>query len=90
MTMKKILVFFVFAALMVAAFAVTCRVFDSKFANETIDYFAFFAGIFLIVEGLFKIATDKQRHIADLLSRTFRVIIGTCVFTIHLLQFMRY
>ena len=74
---------------MVVAFSVTCRVFGSSFAEAIIDWFAFLVGIFLVTEGLYKIFTEKTPSILNQLSRAFRVVIGTCVFTIHLLQFMR-
>jgi len=80
----------ILAVLFTVTFVVTCSVFDSAFAEATIDWFAFLAGIFLIVEGLYKIFTAKVPAVKDQVLRTIRVIIGSCVFTIHLLQFMRY
>ncbi|MBF0493574.1 MAG: hypothetical protein HQL28_00400 [Candidatus Omnitrophica bacterium] len=79
----------IISLLMIVTFVVTCCVFDSKFADATIDYFAFFAGIFLIVEGAISIARSPGLYPKQFL-RGFRVIIGVCVFTIHLLQFMRF
>jgi hypothetical protein len=78
------------AVLITLTFVATCGVFDSGFAEATIDWFAFLAGIFLIVEGLYRIFSTKDAFFPDQMLRTFRVIIGTCVFTIHLLQFMRF
>ena len=75
--------------LVVITFTITCKVFDSSFADATIDWFAFLAGIFLAMEGLYKFFTAKEPLKRDQAFRIFRVIIGTCVFTIHLLQFMR-
>ena len=71
-------------------FTVTCRVFDSRFAEITVDYFAFFAGIFLISEGIYRIVSSGSSSVLSQLSRIFRVLVGTCVFTIHVLQFMKY
>jgi predicted phage tail protein len=88
--MKKLFLFLTILAICVVTFSVTCRVFDSSFAEATIDWFAFLAGIFLIIEGLFKMLTDRDKTLTNQLLRLFRVIIGTCVFTIHLLQFMRH
>ncbi|MFH1837657.1 MAG: hypothetical protein ABH862_06060 [Candidatus Omnitrophota bacterium] len=79
-----------FLALIVITFSVTCRVFESSFAEATIDWFAFLAGIFLMVEGLYKFFTFPSPLLRDQIMRMFRVIIGTCVFTIHLLQFTRF
>jgi len=78
------------AVLMTLTFVATCGVFDSSFAEATIDWFAFLAGIFLIVEGLYRISSTKDAFFPNQLLRTFRVVIGTCMFTIHLLQFMRF
>jgi len=78
------------AGLVLTAFTVTCGVFDSHFADLTIDWFAFIAGSFLVAEALYQIFTSKDPLLRDQLFRAFRIIIGTCVFTIHLLQFMRY
>ena len=88
MKITPLIVFLV--CLIAVTCAVTCRVFGSAFAEITIDYFAFFAGIFLVSEGLYRMISSKGASFLDQLLRAFRVIIGTCVFTIHLLQFMRY
>ncbi|MFH1305235.1 MAG: hypothetical protein ABIH74_02390 [Candidatus Omnitrophota bacterium] len=78
------------AILITAAWVATCGIFDSPFAEVTIDWLAFLAGIFLVVEGIYKMLRSKVLFSTDQLLRAFRVVIGTCVFTIHLLQFMRY
>ncbi|MFH1665015.1 MAG: hypothetical protein ABIA77_02590, partial [Candidatus Omnitrophota bacterium] len=76
--------------LILITLAVTWQVFDSRFAEVTIDWFAFLAGIFLIVDGVNKILHSPFQSFQDQFLRSFRVVIGTCVFTIHLLQFMQY
>lgn len=88
--MKKVVGIALIAVIITITFVITCRVFDSLFAEITIDWFAFSAGIFLIAEGLYKIFYSKDPSIQTQLLRVVRVIIGTCIFTIHLLQFMRY
>ena len=88
--MKKVAWIILLAVLFTLTFVAICWVFDSSFAEVTIDWFAFLAGIFLIVEGLYKIFTSKVPAIKDQILRSIRVVIGTCVFTIHLLQFMRH
>lgn len=88
--MKRLTIFTSYAVLIVFAFIVTCKVFDSRFAEVTIDYFAFFAGIFLVGEGIYKIPKARARGISEVVLTTVTIIIGTCIFTIHLLQFMRY
>lgn len=76
--------------LMTIAGCIICVAFDTKFADLTIDWVSFIAGIFLIAEGLYKIFSSKQPLLRDQILRSIRVFIGTCVFTIHLLQFMRF
>jgi hypothetical protein len=88
--MKKLGICLSIAALLTLTFIVTCKVFDSNFAEATIDWFAFLAGIFLMVEAIYKLATDKAANLTNKSLRIFRAVIGTCVFTIHLLQFMRF
>lgn len=77
-------------AIMIAITAyITCNVFETNFAEITIDWFAFLAGLFLAIEAVYKMIKSKSPFFPDQFLRTLRVIIGTCVFTIHLLQFMR-
>ncbi len=68
----------------------TYRLFDTRFVKITIDYLAFSAGIFLMVEGLYKISRSKVAISADQFLRGFRVMIGGWIFLIHLSQFMKY
>ena len=72
------------------AFVVNCWVFETTFAEVTIDWFAFLAGIFLMTEATWRILASKERFFPGQLTRLFRAIIGMNIFTIHLLQFMRY
>ena len=88
--MRKMIWVVSFIGLITLTFVITCRVFDSKFADETIDYFAFVAGIFLAAEGVYKLITSRPQAICHIILRTLRVAVGTCIFTIHLLQFMRF
>ncbi|MGB2629622.1 MAG: hypothetical protein WBD17_00080 [Candidatus Omnitrophota bacterium] len=77
-------------ALITICFLVNCWLFDTPFAEVSIDWFAFLAGMFLVLEGSWKILTSKRRSFFNQLFRITRIIIGMNVFTIHLLQFMRY
>jgi len=88
--MKKIYLIIFLAVILFTGFMAICELFDSNFADLTIDWFAFFAGIYLVVEGGYKILTSlKTASTANQVFRFIRVAIGACVFTIHLLQFMR-
>ena len=87
--MKKLISIVTILVLITIAFCAICYLFDTPFAEATIDWFAFLAGIFLIIEGLYAMKTRGGPFLPDQLLRILRIIIGTCVFTIHLLQFMR-
>ena len=87
--MKKLSLIIAILVLVTIAFCVICYLFDTSFAEATIDWFAFGAGLFLVVEGLYAMKKHGGPFLPDQLLRLFRVLIGTCVFTIHLLQFMR-
>ena len=86
---KKLWIAVVLLILITIAFSATCELFDTQLAENTIDWFSFIAGLFLVVEGLYKIFSSEKPLLRDQLFRAFRVVIGTTVFTIHLLQFMR-
>lgn len=88
--MKKILWIITLIILITLTIVVTWEVFDTPFAEVAVDWLAFLAGIFLAWEGLYKIIRSKGApFFPDQMFRTFRVIIGASVFTIHLLQLMR-
>lgn len=87
---KKLWLAVALAVLITIALSATCELFDTRLAELTIDWFSFLAGGFLVIEGLYKIFSSEKPLLRDQVFRTFRVIIGTTVFTIHLLQFMRY
>ena len=76
------------AVLNTAAFIAVCRLFDSDFANSTIDWFSFGAGGFLAIEGIYKIVKFRTGSILVQTSRVFRILIGANIFTIHLIQFI--
>jgi len=77
-------------ALTIAIAVVICAsIFSTDFARNTIDYFSFFAALFLIVDGFYKIRHYRDEpYFPDQLIRHFRIIIGTCVFTIHVMQYI--
>ncbi len=67
----------------------TVFIFDTPFAHDTIDYFSFAAALFLIIEGFYKIKRHKNEpYLPNQLLRHIRIIIGTCVFTIHIMQYI--
>ena len=67
---------------------IVVMVFNSAFAKATIDYFAFFAAAFLIIDALYKITRRSEPFFPNQLIRFVRLIIGVCIFMIHALQFV--
>ena len=88
MNKKTITAIIVISAVAIAG-SVICELFETNFAESTIDWFAFLAGAFLVIEGSYKIFKTRDKFFPDQFLRLVRVSIGMCVFTIHLLQFMR-
>ncbi|MBN1353376.1 MAG: hypothetical protein JW994_01735 [Candidatus Omnitrophica bacterium] len=71
------------------ASSITVYVFDTPFAHSTIDYFSFAAALFLIIDGVYKITRYRNEpYVPNNMIRHIRIIIGTCVFTIHILQYI--
>ncbi|MBF0252272.1 MAG: hypothetical protein HQL29_00500 [Candidatus Omnitrophica bacterium] len=89
MKLRKRTLLFALPIVMIITFTANCITFDSKFADATIDWFAFLAGIYLIIEGITILFSGTNLTPAGITRISFRIIIGVCVFTIHLLQFFR-
>lgn len=72
-----------------AASLISVLIFNTSFAKNTIDYFSFFAALFLITDGFYKIWRYKDElYFPDQFVRHLRIIIGACVFTIHVMQYV--
>jgi len=84
--MKKILPIIIIAGVMTVAFSVICRVFDTSFANSSIDWFSFLVGIFLIAEALYKMRKFPAPFFPEQFLRTIRILIGCSIFSVHLIQ----
>jgi hypothetical protein len=69
---------------------INAEVIASPLRQALIDWFAFSFGIFLILESGHRIITAKAPYPIDQILRGMRFSIGTCVFSIHLLQFARF
>ncbi len=65
---------------------ITYFVFNTNFAHVTIDAWSFFAAAFLMIEGAYRIMRTNDPFWPLQAIRVFRVIIGTCVLTIHTCQ----
>jgi hypothetical protein len=65
-----------------------CFLFGTPFAENTIDYISFFVGIFLVFEAGYKILKYPDKFFPVQMCRFIRMILGTCVFSIHLFQFV--
>ena len=73
---------------MALAFIVTCAVFETPFAENSIDWFSFLVGIYLVTEGVYKIYRYPKPFFPIQLARIFRITIGASIFLTHLVQFV--
>jgi hypothetical protein len=70
------------------AASVVCVVFETPFAEASIDWLAFFAGFFLTTEGLYKLIKYRKGPFHVQLCRFLRIFIGANVFLVHLAEFI--
>jgi len=54
----------------------------------TIDLLAFFAALFLFIEGFVRILEHPNATIKRQLTRTIRIAFGCAIMTLHILQFI--
>jgi len=54
----------------------------------TIDILALMAGIFLFVEATIDIIGHGENMLKNQLSRCARMVLGACIVTIHIMQFL--
>ena len=88
--MKKKYMISITLVLVVLAACVVCWLHDTRLANMSIDWLAFLAGAFLIIEGAYGIVKSRTPFFPDQFLKTIRIIIGVNILTIHLIQLMRY
>jgi len=86
--MKKILPIIAIAAVMTIAFSVICRTFDTSFANNSVDWFSFAVGIFLVAEAIYKMRKFPGAFFPGQFLRSIRIIIGCSIFAVHLIQYI--
>ncbi len=53
-----------------------------------IDVLAFLAGIFLIIEGFYRILEHKKDSLSKQFTRTLRIALGCAIITLHIMQAM--
>ncbi len=80
--------YIIVATLMTVSVVVVCRVFDTDFANSTIDWLSFAAAGFIILEAYYKL--HKFKHVSSIIhaARFLRILIGLWIFAIHMIQFL--
>jgi len=88
--MKKKFLTSLLITLAVVAACVVIWLHDTRVANISIDWLAFLAGAFLITEGAYGIIKSRTPFFPDQFLKTIRIIIGVNIFTIHLIQLVRY
>ena len=54
----------------------------------TVDLFAFLVAVFLVIEGIVRIAEHPQASLKRQLTRPIRIAIGCAIITLHVLQFL--
>jgi len=86
MNIKRIDIILITCAIIAVAGVFTAIVFNTKFARVTIDAWSFAASIFLITEAVYKMRKDPGPFWPYQFFRFVRIVIGTCVFTIHTCQ----
>ncbi len=85
--MKKHIIYITTSILVsIIAVAITAFVFNTRFGKLTVDVWAFGVALFLIVEALYKILLLKDTFWPYQFMRLIRIIIGVCIFTIHICQ----
>ena len=87
--MKKSKYFVIIPILITLTAYCAYKVYNAQHSEIIIDYVAFLGGIFLAIEATYKILRSKESVWPEQSSRLLRLAIGTCVFSIHTLQFMR-
>ena len=73
--------------LIAVTFIATCGLFDSPFAEKSIDWLSFFAGTFLVAEGVYKMLKFKAPFFPNQPLRCLRIVIGLCIIAVHVVQF---
>ena len=53
-----------------------------------IDFLAFLAALFLIIEGLFRVVEHKDDNIKKQFTRVLRILLGCTILTLHIMQFL--
>ncbi len=53
-----------------------------------IDVLAFLAASFLVVEGIYSIAKNKNQPLKNQWTRSIRIAFGFAILTLHLMQFL--
>ncbi|MCK4463686.1 MAG: hypothetical protein KAU58_05180 [Candidatus Omnitrophica bacterium] len=85
--MKKHIIYIITLILVsIIAVIITVFIFNTRFAELTVDVWAFAVAVFLIAEALYKIFVSKDIFWPYQFMRLIRIIIGVCIFTIHICQ----
>lgn len=85
--MKKHIIYIItLIVVSIIAVAITVSIFNTRFGKLTVDIWAFGIALFLIVEALYKILLLKDTFWPYQFMRLIRIIIGVCIFTIHICQ----
>jgi len=82
---RAVIIFSLASALVASVICVL--IFKSAFAERTVDYFSFLIALFLISESFYMIGRyRKEPYFPNHFFRCIRIIVGACIFTIHIMQ----
>ena len=71
------------------ASSITVLIFNTPFAQNTVDYFSFAVALFLVIDGFYKIRRYRNEpYFPNHLMRHLRILIGVCIFTVHVMQYI--
>ncbi|MFC1668479.1 hypothetical protein ACFL1T_03755 [Chlamydiota bacterium] len=87
--MNKLSLFITSVLLMAITAFFTYKTFFASFGPVLVDYVAFLAGIILVMDATLAFRNNKESRKSSFVFPFIRIIIGVCIFTIHLMQYLR-
>ena len=94
--LKKTLIFTIITCIIIVIIASSVQLYGQSKINQqcsyldpiTVDFLAFAAGIFLIIEGFARICEHPNASLKRQFTRIIRIASGFAVITLHLIQIL--
>jgi hypothetical protein len=94
--LRKTLFFTIFLSFLVVIFVSYMQIYSQKkivtscsyFDPITIDLLAFFAALFLVIEGFVRIFEHPNASLKRQFTRMIRIVFGFSILTLHIIQFL--